>query len=338
MKKKKKSSVGKVVCIILAVMIALVLLTALTGWLFVQSKLKKLNYVEPVATTEEIKINTELETVVVDEETGDTYTYDTLVEEVPELPEPKEEAPVKEQNIINILLIGSDARMKGTTDPGRADVTMLVSLNKDTGSVKLISFERGIYVPIPGMVSDLLTHSFHWGGAELTSSCISECFLLDLDGYMHVDFAAFRSVIDALGGVDVELTDAEAYAINSGGGGTMVLHKGMNHLDGVMALRFCRLRSIDSNWQRIRRQRDVMQAVINKASSMSLLEINSVANTILPMINTNLSTEKLSSLLLSAPKFIGAHAEQYQVPEQNNSAKISFQYEADRLQGIIYGE
>lgn len=337
-KERRKNSPWAIICKILVVLIVIILLLGLSGWLFVQSKLKKLNYVEPVASAEEIVIHTELDSVVVDEENGTEYIYDTVIEEVPELPVIKEEAPKKENNIVNILLIGSDARMKGTNDPGRADVTMLVSLNKDTGSIKLISFERGIYVPIPGMGSDLLTHSFHWGGADLTSSCISQCFLLKLDGYMHVDFSAFRSVIDALGGVDVELTEAEVSAIGRGAGTTVVLHKGMNHLDGNMALRFCRLRSIDSNWQRIRRQRDVMQAIINKASSMSLLEINSVADTILPMINTNLSTDILSSLLLSAPKFIGAHAEQYQVPEKNNSAKISFQYEADRLQTIIYGD
>ena len=132
------------------------------------------------------------------------------------------------KNIINVLLIGSDYRIPNTSDPGRADVTMLCSLNKKTGDIKLISFERGIMVEVPGVGTELLTHSFHYGGAELTTQLLRDYFLLDIAGYAHVDFDTFSQLVDAVGGVDIEITDAESYALG--------VKPGWNHLDGKTAL------------------------------------------------------------------------------------------------------
>jgi len=332
-KKRKRS--GAVTALLAAILFVLFFAGILAGGLilFMKSKVNKLSYVAPKSTAEEIVINKDLETTVVDEESGETYTYDTLVEEEPELPEGEAE---QRDDIINVLLIGSDARMPGTTDPGRADVTMVVSLNKSTGVIKLISFERGIYVPVPGMGSDLLTHTYHWGGAELTLKDIRECFLLDIAGYAHVDFDSFTAIIDAIGGVDLTFTPAEASAIMDGG---QLMAPGLHkNVSGKVALQYCRLRCIDSNWQRIARQRATMQAILDKTRSLSIGELNRLADTILPLIDTNLNSGTIMTMLASAPKFLGATAEQYQVPEKNNSAAIDFAYEADRLRTIIYGE
>lgn len=232
------------------------------------------------------------------------------------------------KNIINVLLIGSDYRIPNTSDPGRADVTMLCSLNKKTGEIKLISFERGIMVEVPGVGTELLTHSFHYGGAELTTQLLRDYFLLDIAGYAHVDFDTFSQLVDAVGGVDIELTEAEAWALGC--------PTGWNHLDGKTALNYCRLRSIDSNWSRIARQRTTVQAILNQVKDMNLSELNSLAETILPLIHTDLSKAEITSILLNAPKFLGATAEQMAVPDNNNQ-NCDFQYETDRLREFIYG-
>ncbi len=234
----------------------------------------------------------------------------------------------KEKNVINILLIGSDYRIPHTSDPGRADVTMLCSLNRKTGSIKLVSFERGIMVDVPGVGTDLLTHSFHWGGAELTTQILREYFLLDIAGYAHVDFDSFSALVDAVGGVDINLTDAEAWALG--------LASGPNHLDGANALRYCRLRSIDSNWQRIARQRTTVQAILNRVKNMNVTELDQLSQQVLPLIHTDLSKAEITSILLNATKFLGVTAEQMTVPD-NNDQHCDFQYESERLKNYLYG-
>lgn len=234
----------------------------------------------------------------------------------------------KGKNVVNILLIGSDYRIPHTSDPGRADVTMLCSLNKKTGSIKLVSFERGIMVEVPGIGQDLLTHSFHWGGAELTTNILREAFLLDIAGYAHVDFDSFSALVDAVGGVDITLTDKEAAALK--------LRTGQNHLNGADALRYCRLRSIDSNWGRIARQRTTVQAILNQVKGMNLSELDRLSQKVLPLIHTDLSKGEITSLLMNATKFLGVQAEQMAVPDHNDQY-CDFQYEADRLHDFLYG-
>lgn len=233
----------------------------------------------------------------------------------------------KGKNVINILLIGSDYRIPHTSDPGRADVTMLCSLNKKTGSIKLVSFERGIMLDVPGVGPDLLTHSFHWGGAELTTNLLREYFLVDIAGYAHVDFDSFSAVVDAVGGVDITLTNAEANRLK--------LPTGLNHLDGANALRYCRLRSIDSNWQRIARQRTTVQAILNRVKNMSVRELDQLSQKVLPLIHTDLSKGEITSILMNATKFFGVTAEQMTIPDHNNQY-CDFQYEADRLHDFLY--
>ena len=240
----------------------------------------------------------------------------------------KAEGEVKqENNVVNVLLIGSDYRIPHTSDPGRADVTMLCSLNKKTGSIKLVSFERGIMLDVPGVGQDLLTHSFHWGGAELTTNLLREYFLVDIAGYAHVDFDSFSAVVDAVGGVDITLTNAEANRLK--------LPTGLNHLDGANALRYCRLRSIDSNWQRIARQRTTVQAILNRVKNMSVRELDQLSQKVLPLIHTDLSKGEITSILMNATKFFGVTAEQMTIPDHNNQY-CDFQYEADRLHDFLY--
>ncbi len=321
-------------CLVLIGILFVCVVMLAVVYFFARSKVNKLNYIPDTPNEGPVEIREEIPEAAWQKTEEGKAMENTLVEEEVELSEGE---IIEDKNILNIMLVGTDFKSKEWDDPGRADVTMLCSINKKEGTVKLISFERGIMVPIPGKGSDLLTHSYVWGGMNLLLQDLKDCFLLDIDGYMHVDFDSFQEVIDTVGGVTIELTETEAYTLNDWGV-TVPLKAGPNTLDGYTALRYCRLRKIDSNFGRIERQRKTIQALMDKAKDLSILELNDAADEVLPLIDTNIDTKTFMSLLKSAPKFLDLKAEQYQVPEENDSSRISFSYEADRLKNIIYGE
>ena len=98
--------------------------------------------------------------------------------------------PVRQPGVINVLFLGTDFAVGAEGNRGRADSNMLCSLDTRSGAIRLVSFERGIGVPVPGRGSDLLTHAYHWGGPELSQSIISQMFAVTVDGYAQVDFSA----------------------------------------------------------------------------------------------------------------------------------------------------
>ena len=250
--------------------------------------------------------------------------------------------PIRKAGVINVLFLGTDYRLTDG-DRGRADSNMLCSLNTRTGEIRLVSFERGIGVPIPGRGSDLLTHAYRWGGPGLSQSILSQMFCLSIDGYVQVDFGSFADVIDAIGGVDVELTELEAKALN-GEIPTVVwawgeMHEGMNHLSGHDALQYCRLRSIDSDWNRQQRQRTVLEQVMKKCRGMSPAGLLKLANTVLPMIHTNLSKAEIASVLRTAPRLARGTVTQLQVPDPNGhegTIRCVPEYEAKKIASFLY--
>ncbi len=239
------------------------------------------------------------------------------------------------KDTVNILLIGSDMRIPNTDDIGRGDVTMLCSLNKKTGAVKLASFERGTGVPWEGHEWLMLTSFYRFNGPAATTKVLGECFQIDFDAYAHVDFDSFREIIDTIGGVDVELTAGEADKLG-------LPYGGMNHLNGKQALAFCRLRSIDSNWERTGRQRRTIQAVLTKAKTLSLTDLNDLADSVLSMIDTDLDNETIIGLMMSLGKFAGKTADQLMVPDRDHILpggmgynKADFDYEAERIRVFL---
>ena len=125
-----------------------------------------------------------------------------------------------DENIFNILLIGTDDRTKDFSDNARGDTCMLMSINKKTMAVKLISFERGMGVPIlDGAYKgqyDWLTHTFRYGGADLMMREIRECFKIDVQHYVRANIYTFMQLVDSVGGVDIELTQEETEYQSSG--------------------------------------------------------------------------------------------------------------------------
>ena len=251
--------------------------------------------------------------------------------------------PVRKPGVINVLFLGTDFAVGADGNRGRADSNMLCSLDTRSGAIRLVSFERGIGVPVPGRGSDLLTHAYHWGGPELSQSIIAQMFAVEVDGYAQVDFSSFADVIDAIGGVDVELTEMEAKALN-GAIATNVwawveVHEGMNHLCGHDALEYCRLRSIDSDWNRQMRQRKVLEQIQKSCRKMSPLQLAKLAGEVLPLVHTNLSRGDVKAILRALPKLMRGDVGQLQVPDKNGGHGVIRcipDYEARKIANFLY--
>ena len=332
--KKNTKKILLIVAVVLLILLILGVIAAKYATRYLDQKLDKISYTPTGTYTH--PVYTEEEVALLEEESRKEIEEGESIETSEAPPEGE---VVWNSDVVNILLLGTDQRLPYGHDPGRADAIQIISLNLSTGAVKLISFERGIMVPVPDHDIDLLTHAFRWAGPEYMLSLFRDFFLLDMAGYAQVDFESFIEIIDAMGGIDVELTEMEAWAIDKQYDYHRHLVEGVNHLDGELALKYCRLRSIDSNWHRIERQRTAIQAAMDKAKSLSLKELDALADTVLPLIHTNLTKEQISDLLLHSSRFLGKTADQMTVPLRipGEPAHCDFQFEAERLQEFIYG-
>ena len=252
----------------------------------------------------------------------------------------------EEKDIVNILLLGTDEKLAYTHDVGRSDCIMLVSLDNHTGTIKLISFERGIMVEVPpeqaeGRTSDLLTHAYHWCGADFMVDTIEKYFDVEIDGYAQVDFYEFEKVIDAIGGIDVEIEYMEAIMMNHAEPVQTQAHMllGKNHLNGHDAMVYCRLRSPDDDWARQGRQRKTVQAVIDKVSTMNAAEVVLLMDEVLPLLHMDIPASVIAVLALHAGMFLNTEVQQLQVPEKNQEADGSiacnFGAEAERIKAFL---
>ncbi|MBQ3146569.1 MAG: LCP family protein [Oscillospiraceae bacterium] len=202
---------------------------------------------------------------------------------------------LQSDDVINILLVGKDA--SSADGRPRTDSMIVVSINKATNSLSMVSLMRDLYVQIPGGYSDnRINAAYRFGGIELLNATIEKNFGIVIDGNVEVDFRQFEKIIDILGGVDIELTAAEArYLSQFGYYGT--LEPGMNHLDGKTALEYCRTRQIDSDHKRTERQRKLLLTVAAKAQGMSATQVWEVINSVLPYVRTDMSESELFDVI-----------------------------------------
>lgn len=297
--KKKK---GKIVA---AVIILIILAILIGGFAFVKGKLNLIDYDDG-----------KKEYATIQEGDEDQLDLDLLgLEQVDPQGIPSGEI-YKDKNVINVLLLGTDERTKDFSDNARSDSMMLLSINTKEHTAKLVSLERGMGVPIlegpyKGQY-DWLTHCFRYGGADLVMKEVRECFRVDVEHFVRVNFTSVEYIVDLLGGIDVNLTAKEAEYFNQCGRSATV---GVNHFDGETALFYARIREIDSDWQRVKRQQTVIQACADKLKGSSVSTLNELLNQILPMVQTNFTQGEITKLMLEAPEFLGVEFERMTLPE-----------------------
>lgn len=208
-----------------------------------------------------------------------------------------------DKDVVNILLLGNDARDE--FDHGRTDTILVLSYNRKTREAKLVSFLRDTWIYIPGRDRwNRINTAFRFGGVGLTINTINYNFGLDIQYYMRVDFNNMKIVVDAMGGVDLELTTREIEFINLGlsEADKLPVTPGWHHLNGVQTLRHCRNRKIgNGDWSRTERQRIVMNALLNQAKKIrDIPTMTSLIYSLMNNVETNMTPYQLVSLGIDA--------------------------------------
>lgn len=226
------------------------------------------------------------------------------------------------KDIMNILLIGSDAREGDKKS--RSDTIMIVSLDKHDNSVRLVSVIRDTYAKIPGYDKQKINHAFAYGGPKLLMKSVEENFDIPIHRYIVVSFNAFKDIIDIMGGIDVELDKLEVTDLNNCMYGLKekniieVSNTGMNHLNGTQALAYARMRHNGKGaYDRSKRQRQIVQIALDKAKEISLFKYPSIAKIILRSMETNISFNEVLKLSYMVYSFKNINVEQMQVPPKD---------------------
>ncbi|MCA0987670.1 LCP family protein [Guptibacillus algicola] len=168
----------------------------------------------------------------------------------------------------SVLLLGVDDRE--ASSEGRSDAMMVATFNQDDKSMKLLSIPRDSYVEIPGQGMDKITHAHAKGGIDLTIQTVEGMLGIPIDEVVRVNFDAFKTVIDEIGGIDVSIEKQSVVdQLYKESKGDISLNVGENTLDGEEALAYARTRKADSDIMRGQRQMDVITASIDKLSSLS---------------------------------------------------------------------
>lgn len=317
------------------VALGIAVLLAVAAFLYVNGKLDLLRYNDG-SVSEMGEIGAEEDQDL--DGTGLTHTEADMA--VPE------GSPFADEDVLNILLVGTDERteavndadafthlnqLDGTedttefSDDARADSMILVSMDIKDHIIRLVSIERGTGVPIllDGYEDqyDWITHTFRYGGPKLTMKTVEECFNIEVDHFVRVNFNSFVQIVNAVGGVDIDITEMEAKALNwevPSNSMLIVNHvdPGLNHFDGYTALQYARLRKIDNDWKRVERQRTVIEAVLDQVKNASVMELDNLLNTVLPLIQTNFTKTEIAALLVQLPGFLGCDVQQMSLPLQ----------------------
>mgnify|MGYP002624652468 CR=1 len=210
-----------------------------------------------------------------------------------------EDSGIADMDIFTLLLIGSDAYDEESL--GRADTTLLVQINAEKKTIKMVSFLRDMYVQIPGRSSNRLNAAYAWGGERLLRRTLRNVFGVEADAYMEVNFARLIRLIDAIGGVEITLSEEEQRQVNSilrfyntytgdREEDQLLYAYGENILlTGKQALCYARIRKIDNDFARTQRQRNVIEAAFHRVMELSLADMTKIVTENLDAVRTDLS-------------------------------------------------
>ena len=254
----------------------------------------------------------------------------------------------KEKEIYNLLFMGIDNREDAYTR--RNDATLMVTVNKRDKKITATSFIRDGRIWMPGWGYQKLNVANVYGGPQLVIDTIEYNYGVKADNYLMINFFAFQEVVDAMGGVRVQLTDDEVNHINGHVPDSPPLTytaDGYYNLDGAQALMFCRDRYVGSDIERTARQRRMLGAALEKVKTLSLSEISNVAKIGLNHTISDIDQSTFLSLVALAPSLKSYTFEHGAIPIDGTwqfeniggGSYITFDLDANReyLQKIFYG-
>ncbi len=211
----------------------------------------------------------------------------------------------KKDGYTTIALFGGDSR-EGELEAGtHADTIMIVSIDNETKEVKLVSVYRDLIVKRPDGELGKANSAYFLGGPKQAINMLNQNFDLDIEDYVTVDFTVLADVVDMLGGIEVDVTEAEAEEINRHIAGTAevvgkkakYMRGGLQTLDGVQAVTYSRIRkNVGGDYARTERQRVVIQKLVEKVKQTDLSTLNDMIDTVFANISTSFSLKEILSL------------------------------------------
>ena len=269
------------------------------------------------------------------------------------------DGPLKSDGVISVLLIGSDSR--DSSSGGRSDAMILLTISDRTKTVHMTSLLRDMYVEIPGHDGNRLNAAYAYGGAELLLETINQNLGTSVNRYAVVNFEAFANLVDAVGGVDMELTNEEVGWVNAYLNEYNELRgmpletdyldtslSGNIHLNGAQALAYCRNRYIGTDFGRTQRQRKVLTAVLQKLPLAAVTNPAEIVNGLFGNLTTNLTQVECTQLSLSAGKLLTYEMVQDSLPLEGTYSnatiremsvlQVDFEQNKAYIRKEIYGE
>ena len=252
------------------------------------------------------------------------------------------------EGITNVLLIGVDAR--DLDEPCRSDSMIIATLDNNNKKVKLTSLFRDTLVDIPGHGEAKLNSAYMLGGPELLMKTVKETYNVNIDKYIIINFWGFETIVDYIGGIEVDVKDYQLEELNkyigesTGGNDCPVENAGIQTLNGKQALSYARIRyNVGDEYERTDRQREVIFKVIEKLQNTKPSKYLGIMNTMLEYIKTNIDPLEALNMAYTIYKFPSLDVEQLQIPlvalsETRNYKELGSVFLMDRLQNasILY--
>ena len=206
-----------------------------------------------------------------------------------------DDSPKKNDNILYVMLLGVDRR---NDDTGRSDTLMVAAIDKANHTAQILSVPRDTRVAIEGHGYDKINHAFAYGGQKLTQQCIENLLDVKIDNYIMVDTHAFEHIIDALGGVDINVEKRMYYEDpwDDNGGLVIDLYPGEQHLDGMTAEQYVRYRDGEGDIGRINRQQKFMNALLQQVVNPAIItRLPEILDRVKSSVETDMTAAELAN-------------------------------------------
>lgn len=345
---KKKRIKRRVILGIVSGILGICLGILFAGLWYKNYLLNKITYEDPVVFETFIDENGEVRNIA-------EFTHQTQFE------------VIQDESVHNFLLIGIDSRSSrysSTGTGGLADVIMVLSVDNNAGTIKMISIARDDYAYVPGYTRPMkINAAMSLAGPEVLKMTVENMLRLDIEGYAYVNFANMANVIDAVGGVYCDVTSTELYAegglnwnlaeVNNLYGRpsdtNAVNSTGYIWLNGQQAVAYARIRKVDSDYNRSARQVEVLRSLLNQFMALGISGKAAAMDNILECIVTNIPADRIQEYALEfLPSLSNASIQYIQLPIQGCfysgmyggewSIRPNWNAEIPVVQEFFYGE
>ena len=268
----------------------------------------------------------------------------------------------KDDGVTNILLIGADNDVgSGMDSPGNADGLVIVSINDAKKQITLTSLMRDIRVIKPNGHATKLTIAYHDGGPELLIECIERNLEIDIDNYVLLTYHDIVKIVDAAGGIDMELYEDEIYHMQEkieavsktvgvywGDHMIPVDQPGVHKLNGIQAAAFMRVRMAgNGDYERTERARRIILGLKDNVDRMNLVKLASFANEVLPCITTDIAQDEIAGHIVRLGKYMNYEFVSNRIPvddsfsysnDSNGYTIIKYDINRDHFYDLVYTE